>query len=112
MEKVEITIEDFKKSELIIAKVLKAEKVQGTDKLLKLSIDIGSEKREIVAGVALHYKPEDLENKKIVIVKNLKPAKLKGIISQGMLLAVSNKEKTRMKILFPDESCEIGDTVG
>ncbi|MGE3063520.1 MAG: methionine--tRNA ligase [bacterium] len=108
----EIAIEDFKKVALVVAKVLKAEKVQGADKLLKLSLDLGTEKREIVAGVALHYKPEELENRKIVIVKNLKPAKLRGIMSQGMLLAASSSDKSRVKILFPDESCEPGDTIG
>jgi methionyl-tRNA synthetase len=111
-ESAEITIDDFKKAELVVARVIKAEKVKGADKLLKLSLDLGGENREIVAGVALHYSPEDLENKKIVIVKNLKPAKLRGITSQGMLLAASNKDKTRVKILFPDESCEAGDTIG
>ncbi len=111
-ESAEISIDDFKKVALVVARVLKAEKVKGADKLLKLSLDLGGENREIVAGVALHYSPEDLENKKIVIVKNLKPAKLRGITSQGMLLAASNKDKTRVKILFPDESCEAGDTIG
>ena len=108
----EIAIEDFKRVSLVVAKVLKAEKVQGADKLLKLSLDLGGEKREIVAGVALHYKPEELENRKIVVVKNLKAAKLRGIVSQGMLLAASSRDKSRVKILFPDESCEPGDTIG
>ncbi|WPX09108.1 methionine--tRNA ligase [Anaerocellum danielii] len=84
-----ISIEDFAKIELKIAKILEAEKIEGADKLLKLIVDLGDEKRQIVAGIAKHYKPEDLVGKKIVVVANLKPAKLRGVESQGMLLAAS-----------------------
>ncbi|HHV18267.1 MAG TPA: methionine--tRNA ligase subunit beta, partial [Thermoanaerobacterales bacterium] len=87
-----ISIEDFAKVELRIAQVLEAEKVKGADKLLKLQIQIGDERRQIVAGIAQHYTPEELVGKKIVTVTNLKPAKLRGIESQGMLLAASDKD--------------------
>ena len=66
-----------------------AEKIEGADKLLKLQIDLGEEKRQLVAGIALHYKPEELVGKTIVVVANLKPAKLRGVKSEGMLLAAS-----------------------
>jgi methionyl-tRNA synthetase len=86
----EIAIEDFAKVELRTAKVLQAEKVQGADRLLKLTVDIGTETRTIVAGIAARYAPDALIGRTIVVVANLKPAKLRGITSQGMLLAASD----------------------
>ncbi|MEG1477991.1 MAG: methionine--tRNA ligase, partial [Clostridiales bacterium] len=77
--KEEISIEDFAKIDLRVATVLEAEKVEGADKLLKLQIKIGEEQRQLVAGVAQHYAPEDLVGKNVVVVANLKPAKLRGI---------------------------------
>lgn len=88
-----ITIEDFAKVELRVAEVIEAEKIQGADKLLKLQVKIGEEKRQIVAGIAKFYSPEELIGKKIVVVANLKPAKLKGVESQGMLLAAFIDDK-------------------
>jgi len=85
-----ISIEDFAKIDLRVAKVLEAEKVEGSDKLIKLKVEMGSETRQVVAGIAKHYSPENLVGKRVVIVANLKPAKLKGIESQGMILAASN----------------------
>jgi methionyl-tRNA synthetase len=82
-----MTIDDFMKINLRVARVLSAERVEGTDKLLKLEIDLGAEKRQIVAGIALKYEPEALVGKTIVVVANLKPAKVRGVESQGMLLA-------------------------
>lgn len=86
-----ITIDDFAKVELRVAQIVAAEPVKGADKLLKLQVDVGDEKRQIVAGIAQHYEPEALVGKKIVIVANLKPAKLRGELSEGMLLAASDK---------------------
>jgi methionyl-tRNA synthetase len=86
----QIDLEYFKKMDLRVAEVLSAEKVPGKDRLLILQIDLGSEKRQIVAGVAQHYKPEALIGKKILVVVNLKPAKIAGIESNGMLLAASS----------------------
>lgn len=88
--KSEITIDDFSKVELKVAKVLQAEKVEKADKLLKLQLDVGGLERTVVSGIALHYKPEDLVGKNVVIVANLKPVKLRGIQSQGMILAASD----------------------
>jgi len=82
-----ITYDDFDKVELKTAKVIKAEKVEGADKLLKLQIEVGTEKRQIVAGIAEFYQPDELINKLIVVVTNLKPATIRGIESNGMLLA-------------------------
>ncbi|MEG2638027.1 MAG: methionine--tRNA ligase [Clostridiales bacterium] len=97
--KEEITIEDFAKIDLRVATVLEAEKVEGADKLLKLQIKIGEEQRQLVAGVAQHYAPEDLVGKNVVVVANLKPAKLRGIESQGMILAASDSENLQILTL-------------
>jgi methionyl-tRNA synthetase len=82
-----ITYEEFKKLDLRVALVLKAERVEGTTKLLKLQIDLGTEQRQIVAGVAETYTPEELVGKKLTVIANLKPAIIRGVESQGMLLA-------------------------
>lgn len=96
-----ITIDDFKKIKLKTAVVVEAEKVPKSKKLLKLQITVGDEKRQIVAGIAEKYSPEELVGKTIVIVANLEPAKLMGIESQGMLLAV-NDEKGVVTLVTPD----------
>ncbi|HEX4823465.1 MAG TPA: methionine--tRNA ligase [Candidatus Polarisedimenticolaceae bacterium] len=82
-----ITIEDFLKVDLRVARVVAAERIEGTEKLLKLQLDVGGEPRQIVSGIAKAYAPEQLVGKAIVVVANLKPAKLRGVESQGMLLA-------------------------
>jgi methionyl-tRNA synthetase len=84
-----ITIDDFTKVELRVAQVKVAEKVKGADKLLRLEVDLGNEVRQIVAGIAKQYEPEKLVGRKIVIVANLAPRKLRGLDSNGMLLAAS-----------------------
>lgn len=87
-----ISIDDFAKVELRVAKVLAAEPVKGADRLLKLQVDVGDSQRQIVAGIAQHYKPDELVGKTIVVVANLKPAKLRGELSEGMLLAASDAD--------------------
>lgn len=87
-----IDYEDFAKLDLRVAQVLSCEKVEKADKLLKLEVQVGEERRTIVAGVAKYYTPEQMVGRKIVIVANLKPAKLRGIESQGMLLAASGDD--------------------
>jgi len=88
-----VSYDEFKKVDLRVGKVISAEEVSGTDKLLKLEISLGVETRIIVAGIRKHYSIEELLGKKIVMVKNLQPVKLRGIESQGMLLAAVDKEK-------------------
>lgn len=104
-----IDITDFAKVELRVAQVLQAEKVEGADKLLKLQIDLGTEQRQIVAGIAQHYTPEDLIGKKVVVVVNLKPAKIRGVESNGMLLAASDANV--ISILTPLKDVAIGSKV-
>jgi len=104
----EITIDDFKKIKLKAAVIIGAEKVKKSDKLLKLQIDIGSEKRQLIAGIAKSYEPESLIGKKVLVVANLKPAKLFGLDSQGMILALDSNEEGIVKIIELDESIPLG----
>ncbi len=83
----EITIDDFAKMDLRVAKVISAEKIEGADKLYKLMVDLGSEQRQIVSGLAKYYSPDELVGKSVVVIANLKPAKLRGVDSFGMILA-------------------------
>jgi methionyl-tRNA synthetase len=87
-----ISIDDFAKVDLRTAVVTAAEKVEGADKLLKLQLEVGGETRQIVAGIAEHYAPEDLVGKTIVVVANLEPAVIRGVESNGMLLAASSDD--------------------
>jgi methionyl-tRNA synthetase len=84
-----ITIDDFAKIDLRVGQILSAERIQGADKLLKLQVDLGNETRQVLAGIAKYYAPESLLGKKIIIVSNLQPRKMRGLESQGMLLAAS-----------------------
>lgn len=88
----EITIDDFAKIDLRVATVVAAERVPKTDKLIKLQVKIGDEERTIVSGIAKHYEPENLIGKNVIVIANLKPAKLRGIESRGMVLAASDGE--------------------
>ncbi|MFC4302672.1 methionine--tRNA ligase [Cohnella boryungensis] len=89
----EITIDDFMKVELRVAQVLACEPIPKADKLLKLQLDLGFEKRQVVSGIAKFYKPEELIGRKVICVTNLKPVKLRGEMSQGMILAASQGEQ-------------------
>jgi methionyl-tRNA synthetase len=91
-----ITIDDFTRVQLRTAEVVTAERVEGTDRLLRLEVKIGEEQRQIIAGIAMHYAPEDLIGKMIAVVFNLKPAKLRGLLSEGMLLAASHGDSLRL----------------
>lgn len=92
-EKNQISFDEFKNMELRIAEVISAEQIENTDNLLKLQVNIGNETRQIVAGLAQYYIPEELIGKKVVLVANLEPAKIRGVESQGMLLAAVTKNK-------------------
>ncbi len=93
-----------------MAKVIAAEKVEKADKLLKLQIELGSETRQIISGIAAHYQPQDLIGKKVIVVANLKPAKIRGIESFGMLLAA--KEGDRLVLATTDTDIGSNAKVG
>jgi len=102
---------DFEKVDLRVSTVLSAEKVEGSEKLLKLRIRCGKdEERTLMAGIAKYYSPEELKDKKIIIVYNLAPRKLKGIESQGMLLAAEDEEQ-RVALLTVDKFVSEGATI-
>ena len=105
-----ITYEDFQKLDLRVAKVLAAENIKKSDKLLKLRIDIGAE-RTLVAGIAKAYKPEELVGKTIIIVANLQPTKLMGVESQGMLLAADGADGTGVVLATFDKEAKVGAKV-
>ena len=98
----QIGIDDFMKIQLKAAKVLSAERVPKSEKLLKLQVSLGSEQRQIVAGIGKKYEPETLIGKTIVIVAHLKPAKLMGIESQGMVLAAGDSEVRGLATFIED----------
>ena len=91
-----VTFDQVMALKMKIAKILVAEIIEGADKLLKLQVDLGDKKKQIVAGIAMHYQPEELIGKTIVVIDNLKPAKLRGEISEGMLLAASSSDKLKL----------------
>lgn len=101
--KTEITIDDFNKIDLRTATVLEAEVFKGTDKLLKLQVDLGSEKRQVLAGLQQHIKPEDLIGKKVILVANLAPRKMKGEESKGMVLAIEDQNGHLIPVFTPDQ---------
>jgi methionine--tRNA ligase beta chain len=104
-----ITFDDFKKIDMRIGKILSAEKVEGTDKLMKIEIDLGTERRQLVAGIADMYEPQSLIGKEIPVLMNLEPRKIKGIESQGMILAVDVEGKP--VIMHPDREVPPGSTI-
>ncbi len=105
-----VTIDDFAKIKLVIADVLAAERVENTDKLMKLSLKIADEERTIISGIANVYAPEDLVGRQIVLFANLQPRKMRGIMSQGMLLAASDEDGNAI-LLMPDKPVKSGTEI-
>ena len=105
-----LLLEDFKKAELRIAKILDVQEIPGADKLWKLQIDVGSEKKEIVAGIKKFYSREVLLGRSIVVVHNLAPSVIRGVESKGMLLAA--KDGAELALLSADKDLPPGSVVG
>jgi len=103
-----ITIDDFSKVELKVAEILSVEDIEGADKLYKLEIDLGDEQRQLVAGIKSAYSKEDLVGKQIIVIVNLEPAKLRGVESQGMLLAADGDQPV---ILTPEQKVPNGTKI-
>ncbi|EGT4136280.1 methionine--tRNA ligase [Clostridium perfringens] len=101
--KEEITIDDFDKIDLRVVKVLECEPVKKAKKLLKLKVDLGGEERQVISGIAQYYKPEELVGKYVVLVANLKPVKLRGELSQGMILAAAPSDDSELLLVNPGE---------
>lgn len=109
-KKPEITYDDFDKLDLRVGKIITSEKVENADKLLKFSVEVGNEVRTIVSGVANYYKPEELLNKNVVIVANLKPRKIRGIESVGMILYAED-ENDNICFVTPSKDMPSGSQV-
>lgn len=105
-----IKFQDFQKIELVVGEVLEAEKIEGSEKLILLKVNIGDEVRQIVAGIGNFYQPEDLVGKEIVVVANLEPKKLMGYESQGMLLAAV-KEDGEVVLVVPEKKTGAGTKI-
>ena len=106
----EITIDDFGKVELKVGEVVACERVKGADKLLVSQIRIGEETRQIVSGIAKWYQPEEFVGKKVVVVTNLKPVKLRGVLSEGMILCASD-EQGGFAVVSPEKDVHSGGEV-
>lgn len=106
-----INFSDWEKLDLRVGKILKVENIEGADKLYKLSVDVGSEKRVVCAGLKNHYSKDELKGKKIVLFTNLAPRKLKGIESQGMILAAVNEDESEIILLAPEKDIKEGSKV-
>jgi methionyl-tRNA synthetase len=109
-KKENISFDEFGRIDLRIARVLEAEKIEKTDKLLQLQVEIGGEQRQIIAGIAQNYRPADLIGKRVVVVANLEPATIRGIRSNGMLLAAEN-ETGDLSVITVDRDIETGSAV-
>ncbi|MBP9865390.1 MAG: methionine--tRNA ligase subunit beta [Candidatus Omnitrophica bacterium] len=103
------TLDDFKKFEFKVAQIEAAEPHPNADKLIVLKLRVGEVQKQIVAGIRLHYTPEELVGKKIVIIDNLDPAVIRGVESQGMLLAAS--DETRLSLVTPEREVSSGARV-
>jgi methionyl-tRNA synthetase len=109
-QKSEIVYDDFAKLDLKVGTIVSAEKVEKADKLLKLEVDMGFEKRTVVSGIALHFTPEQIIGKQVVVVANLAPRKMRGIESNGMILMAENKEG-KLYFVSPAEKIDEGSSV-
>ena len=107
-----ITFEDFEKLEIMVGKILSAEKVENADKLLKFSVKLGEETRTIVSGVAMHYEPEYMVGKEVLVVTNLAPRKIRGIESQGMILYAYTDGDKQFCFVAPEKEIDDGALVG
>jgi methionyl-tRNA synthetase len=103
------TIEDFTKLDLRTAEVVKAERVEKSKKLLKLQVRLGDEERQVIAGIAEHYSPEELIGQTVIMIANLKPAKIFGMESRGMVLAVEHEKQ--LSVLTPHKTIPAGSRV-
>ena len=110
-KKPEITYDDFDKLDLRVGKILTAEKVENADKLLKFTVKLGDEERTIISGVYPYYSPEYLVNKNVVVVVNLKPRKIKGIESRGMILYAEDEKNDKLLFVTPEKDIDSGSEV-
>ena len=104
--------DDFEKIQLVVAKVLACEKVPKADKLLKSTLKVGDTERVVVSGIAKFYTPEEMVGKKVVLLANLAPRKIRGVESHGMLLCAANADESKLSLLTVDSDMEDGCEIG
>lgn len=106
-----ISLDEFKRVELRVGEIVSAEPIRGSERLLKLAVDLGGDRRSLVAGLAGSYRPDELRGLKIVVVANLEPARIRGVESQGMLLGVGCEEEKAIALLTVNRSVPNGALV-
>lgn len=104
-----VKFDEFKKMDLRIGRVKDVKDHPNADKLYVLSVDIGGEERQMVAGIRPYYKPEELKDRSVVVITNLEPATIRGVESQGMVLAA--KDSKTLSVLVPEKGIETGSTI-
>ncbi len=105
----QISFDEFKKLDLRVGKIISADKIPGADKLYQLDVDVGTERRTMVAGIAEWYSPEELAGREVVVIANLAPARIRGVESQGMVLAADVNGAA--VLLGPDKEVPVGSSV-
>jgi len=106
-----VEFKDWEKLNLIVAEITEVEDIEGADKLYKMTLNIGSEKRTVCAGLKEYYTKEDLKGKKVIYFKNLAPRKMRGIESQGMILAAVSDDQNKVILITPEKDIELGSKV-
>ena len=108
-----VEFSEWENLELRVAQIKEVEEIEGADKLWKLTLDVGSEigERIVCAGIKEHYSKKELEGKKIVLFVNLAPRKLRGIESQGMVLAAVNEDESKVVLISPEKDIEVGSRI-
>jgi len=106
----QITIDEFARLDLRVAEIIAAEKIEGADKLLQLKLSLGDDERQVVAGLAKYYNPQELVGRQVLFIANLKPVRLRGVLSEGMVLAATDKEG-RLALTTVDDRVSPGSRV-
>ncbi|MDD5098637.1 MAG: methionine--tRNA ligase subunit beta, partial [Candidatus Pacebacteria bacterium] len=106
-----IKYEDFTKLDLRVGTINKVEDIEGADKLYKLEIDIGSSTKTILAGIKKHYSKDELKGKQVIVICNLEPRKMKGLVSEGMLLAAISQDESKVILLSPEKKIDSGSKI-
>lgn len=106
-----INFSDWEKLDLRVGKIIEVEDIEGADKLYKLTMNLGTEERTVCAGIKKYYTKKELKGKKIILFTNLAPRKMKGIESQGMILAAVNEDESKVILLSPEKDIEVGSKV-
>ena len=107
-----VSFEDWQKLDLRVAEIKEVKEIKGADKLYKLTLDVGEVGEKVVcAGIKEYYSKDELKGKKIILFTNLAPRKLKGIVSEGMILAAVNEEEGRISLIIPEEDIKVGSRI-